>query len=59
MLSTNGDNHLGGDDFDKVIIDYIAEEFKKKEGVDLREDSMSLQRLNEAKRTGKKDSQVL
>ncbi len=55
VLSTNGDNHLGGDDFDKVIIDHIAEEFKKKEGVDLREDSMSLQRLNEAAEQAKKE----
>ncbi len=55
VLSTNGDNHLGGDDFDKVIIDHIAEEFKKKEGADLREDSMSLQRLNEAAEQAKKE----
>ncbi len=55
VLSTNGNNHLGGDDFDKVIIDYIADEFKKKEGVDLREDSMSLQRLNEAAEQAKKE----
>ncbi len=55
VLSTNGDNHLGGDDFDKVIIDYIADDFKKKEGVDLREDSMSLQRLNEAAEQAKKE----
>ena len=55
VLSTNGNNHLGGDDFDKEIIDYIAEEFKRKEGVDLREDSMSLQRLNEAVEQAKKE----
>lgn len=55
VLSTSGDNHLGGDDFDKVVIDYIAEEFKKQEGVDLRQDSMSLQRLNEAAEKAKKE----
>jgi molecular chaperone DnaK len=55
VLSTNGNNHLGGDDFDKEIINYIAEEFKRKEGVDLREDSMSLQRLNEAVEQAKKE----
>ena len=48
MLSTNGDTHLGGDDFDQVIIDFLAEEFKKNEQIDLREDSMALQRLKEA-----------
>ncbi|QUH21119.1 molecular chaperone DnaK [Alkaliphilus sp. B6464] len=55
VLSTSGDNHLGGDNFDKVVIDYIAEEFKKQEGVDLRQDSMSLQRLNEAAEKAKKE----
>ncbi|HZK58189.1 MAG TPA: molecular chaperone DnaK [Clostridia bacterium] len=55
VLSTNGNNHLGGDDFDKEIIDYVAEEFKRKEGVDLREDSMSLQRLDEAVEQAKKE----
>lgn len=48
VLATAGNNRLGGDDFDKVIIDYLAEEFKKAEGVDLREDNMALQRLKEA-----------
>jgi len=48
VLSTNGDTHLGGDDFDQVIIDFLAEEFKKNEQIDLREDSMALQRLKEA-----------
>jgi len=48
VLSTNGDTHLGGDDFDQVIIDFLAEEFKKNEEIDLREDSMALQRLKEA-----------
>ena len=48
VLSTNGDTHLGGDDVDEVLINYIADEFKKKEGVDLRNDAMALQRLKEA-----------
>ena len=48
VLATNGDTHLGGDDFDKVIMDYIAEEFKKTQGIELRNDAMALQRLNEA-----------
>jgi molecular chaperone DnaK len=48
VLATNGDTHLGGDDFDKVLIDYVADEFKKTTGVDLRKDAMALQRLKEA-----------
>jgi molecular chaperone DnaK len=48
VLSTNGDTHLGGDDLDAVLINYIADEFKKKEGIDLREDPMAHQRLKEA-----------
>jgi len=48
VKSTNGDTHLGGDDFDEVIIDWLAEEFKKDEGIDLRKDPMALQRLKEA-----------
>ena len=48
VLSTNGDTHLGGDDFDQVIIDWLADEFKTEEGIDLRLDPMSLQRLKEA-----------
>lgn len=48
VLSTNGDTHLGGDDFDQEIIDWLADEFKSDEGVDLRQDPMSLQRLKEA-----------
>ncbi len=48
VKSTNGDTHLGGDDFDKVIMDYIADEFKKSNGIDLRNDRMALQRLKEA-----------
>ncbi len=48
VLSTNGDTHLGGDDFDQVIIDFLAEKFKKDESIDLRKDPMALQRLKEA-----------
>ena len=48
VKSTNGDTHLGGDDFDKKILDYLAEEFQKENGVDLRKDSQALQRLREA-----------
>lgn len=48
VKSTNGDTHLGGDDFDQVIIDWLADEFQKQEGVDLRRDPMALQRLKEA-----------
>ncbi len=48
VKSTNGDTHLGGDDFDQVIIDWLAEEFKKDENIDLRKDPMALQRLKEA-----------
>lgn len=48
VKSTNGDTHLGGDDFDHVIIDWLAEEFKNDEGIDLRHDPMALQRLKEA-----------
>jgi molecular chaperone DnaK len=48
VLATNGDTHLGGDDFDQRLIDYIADEFKKQESIDLRTDPMALQRLKEA-----------
>lgn len=48
VLSTNGDTHLGGDDFDQTIIDWLADEFNKEEGIDLRLDPMSLQRIKEA-----------
>src|SRR6202166_2039800 len=51
----NGDTHLGGDDFDQVLIDHIAEEFKKENGIDLRKDQMALQRLKEAAERAKKD----
>ncbi len=48
VLSTSGDTHLGGDDFDKKIVDYLADEFRKSEGIDLRKDKQALQRLTEA-----------
>lgn len=48
VKSTNGDTHLGGDDFDQVIVDWLADEFKAEEGIDLRHDPMALQRLKEA-----------
>ena len=53
VKSTNGDTHLGGDDFDKVIMDWLAEEFKKDEAIDLRKDPMALQRLKEASEKAK------
>ncbi len=55
VKSTNGDTHLGGDDFDQVVIDFIAEEFKKENNVDLRKDPMAMQRLKEAAERAKKD----
>ena len=48
VLATNGDTHLGGDDFDQKLIDFLAEDFRKKEGIDVRKDPMALQRLKEA-----------
>lgn len=48
VKSTNGDTHLGGDNFDRKLIDFLADEFKKQEGIDLRDDAMALQRLREA-----------
>jgi len=48
VKSTNGDTHLGGDDFDNMVIDWLADEFQKEEGIDLRKDPMALQRLKEA-----------
>ena len=53
VKSTNGDTHLGGDDFDQVIIDWLAEEFTREEGIDLRKDPMALQRLKEAEEKAK------
>src|SRR5213078_2866413 len=55
VKATNGDTHLGGDDFDQVLIDYVADEFKKQNGIDLRKDQMALQRLKEAAERAKKD----
>ncbi|CAN5618724.1 molecular chaperone DnaK [soil metagenome] len=55
VKSTSGDTHLGGDDFDEVLIDYIANEFKKENSIDLRKDQMALQRLKEAAERAKKD----
>jgi molecular chaperone DnaK len=55
VKSTNGDTHLGGDDFDQILIDYIADDFKKNNGIDLRKDQMALQRLKEAAERAKKD----
>lgn len=55
VRSTNGDTHLGGDDFDEVLIDYIADEFKKQNGIDLRKDRMALQRMKEAGEKAKRE----
>ncbi|MBI3463586.1 MAG: molecular chaperone DnaK, partial [Planctomycetes bacterium] len=55
VLSTNGDTHLGGDNFDEELVNYVAGEFKKENGIDLREDAMALQRLKEACEKCKKD----
>src|SRR5579863_3013643 len=55
VLSTNGDTHLGGDDFDEELINFIADRFKKENGIDLRKDAMALQRLREAAEKGKKE----
>ena len=55
VKATSGNNKLGGDDFDQVIMDYLADEFQKENGVDLRKDKMSLQRLKEAAETAKKE----
>ena len=55
VKSSNGDGHLGGDDFDQKVIDWIAEEFNKSDGIDLRKDPMALQRLKEAAETAKKE----
>ena len=55
VKSSNGDGHLGGDDFDQKLIDWIADEFNKSDGIDLRKDPMALQRLKEAAETVKKE----
>lgn len=59
VKATNGDTHLGGDDIDQRIIDYLADEFQKEQGVDLRKDSMALQRLKEAAEKAKKELSTL
>ena len=55
VLSTNGDTHLGGDDFDEVLINHVAEQFKSEQGIDLRKDAMALQRLQEACEKAKRE----
>jgi molecular chaperone DnaK len=55
VISTNGDTHLGGDDFDEELINYVAKEFQKEQGIDLRKDRMALQRLQEACEKAKKE----
>ncbi len=55
VISTNGDTHLGGDDFDKTLIDHVADRFKNEQGIDLRKDTMALQRLQEACEKAKKE----
>ena len=58
VISTNGDGHLGGDDFDEVLINHVADEFKKEQGIDLRQDAMALQRLQEACEKGRSANSV-
>src|SRR6202022_1367384 len=55
VKAVNGDTHLGGDNWDDVLINYVADEFKKQQGIDLRKDAMALQRLKEACEQTKKD----
>ena len=55
VISTNGDTHLGGDDFDEVLINHVADQFKREQGIDLRKDQMALQRLQEACEKAKKE----
>ena len=59
VISTSGDTHLGGDDFDEALINYVADEFKKDNGIDLRNDPMALQRLQEACEKAKKELSTL
>ncbi len=59
VISTSGDTHLGGDDFDEALIHYVADEFKKENGIDLRNDAMALQRLQEACEKAKKELSTL
>src|SRR5262249_60886504 len=55
VKSTNGDTHLGGDDFDQRVINWLADEFRRESGIDLRQDRMALQRLKEAAEKAKKE----
>ena len=55
VISTNGDTHLGGDDFDEVLVNWTADEFKRENGIDLRKDPMALQRLVEACERAKRE----
>ena len=55
VLSTNGDTHLGGDDFDNIVVDWIVDQFKKDNGIDLKNDKMAIQRIKEAAEKAKKD----
>ena len=55
VKSTNGDTHLGGDDFDQRVMDWLCDEFKKRPGIDLRQDRMALQRLKDAAEKAKKE----
>ena len=55
VISTSGDTHLGGDDFDEALVNYVADDFKRNTGIDLRADAMSLQRLQEACEKAKKE----
>jgi len=55
VISTNGDTHLGGDDFDQTLINHVADQFKREQGIDLRKDTMALQRLQEACEKAKKE----
>jgi molecular chaperone DnaK len=59
VISTNGDTHLGGDDYDRVLVDFCADEFKRSNGIDLRKDPMALQRLQEACEKAKKELSTL
>ncbi len=59
VLSTSGDTHLGGDDFDKRIVDFLAEDFQRGEGLDLRKDRQALQRLMEASEKAKMELSTL
>ena len=59
VLSTSGDTHLGGDDFDRRIVDFLADDFQRSEGIDLRKDRQALQRLTEAAEKAKMELSTL